>query len=196
MQKLVIASHNEGKVVEIRELIAPLGIAVISARQAHIDEPEETGATFAENAILKAVHSSKATAMPSLADDSGLVIPAIGGAPGIYSARWAGPKKNFSVAFSRIQNELSEKNLMVAPAYFMCALCLSIPGNTPRIFEGRIDGMLTFPPQGEHGFGYDPIFIPEGYDKTFAEIEAVEKNRISHRARAFSKFLDYLKEKV
>jgi len=187
---LVIASHNAGKVVEIGKLIAPLGIKVISATDANVDEPEETGDSFAENAALKSEYSSQLTRFPALADDSGLVVPAIGGAPGIYSARWAGPNKNFTVAFDRIQKELGDKS---AHAYFVCMLALTIPGSGTHLFEGRINGTLTFPPRGEKGFGYDPIFIPDGYDTTFAEFDPALKNRISHRAQAFAKFLDFLK---
>jgi len=187
---LVIASHNAGKVKEIGELIAPLGIRVISATDANVEEPEETGDSFAENATLKSEYSLSATGYPALADDSGLVVPALGGAPGIYSARWAGPNKDFSIAFARIQRDLGEKP---ANAYFICVLALSIPGRCTQIFEGRIDGTLTFPPRGNKGFGYDPIFIPEGYDKTFAEFDPDHKNSISHRALAFAKFLDFLK---
>ena len=190
--KLIIASHNAGKVAEIGELIAPLGISVISATDAHIEEPEETGDTFDANATLKAVHAAKATGLPSLADDSGLVVPSIGGAPGIYSARWAGPGKDFSIAFKRIQDELGNKS---ARAYFICVLALCIPHNgafTTHLFQGTINGTLTFPPRGEKGFGYDPIFIPDGYDITFAEFQPDLKNQISHRARAFEKFLHFL----
>ena len=187
---LVIASHNAGKVREIGALIAPLGIRVLSA---NIIEPEETGETFAENAVLKALHASEAAKLPALADDSGLVVPAIGGAPGIYSARWAGPDKDFSVAFERIQNELGDKP---KDAYFICVLALSIPGAGVEIFEGRINGHLTFPARGDKGFGYDPIFIPNGFDRTFAELDPDVKNGISHRARAFEKFLQFLKEKI
>lgn len=189
-QPLVIASHNKGKVVEIAEMIAPLGIRAISATEANIDEPEETGSTFAANASLKSEHAAASCRMPSLSDDSGLVIPAIDGAPGIYSARWAGPNKDFAAAFARIQKELGDKP---AAAYFICVLALSIPGKKTEIFEGRIDGTLTFPPRGDKGFGYDPIFIPEGYDITFGEIDPAIKNHISHRARAFAKFLKFLK---
>ncbi len=193
---LVIASHNEGKVKEINALIAPLGIKAISAATAGVDEPEETGDTFAANAALKSEYSANHTKLPALSDDSGLVVPAIGGGPGIYSARWAGPGKDFSVAFERIQNELGDKP---ADAHFICVLALSIPHSLSRalagtyIFEGRIDGKLTFPPRGDKGFGYDPIFIPENHDITFAEIDPATKNSMSHRARAFNKFLDFLK---
>lgn len=187
---LVIASHNAGKVTEIGELIRPLGIAVLSATQAGVDEPEETGDTFIANATLKSEHACDITHLPSLADDSGLVVPAIGGAPGIYSARWAGPNKDFTPAFARIQSELGDKP---ADAYFVCLLALSVPGQPTEIFEGRIHGRLVFPPRGEKGFGYDPIFIAKGHDQTFAEIEPSLKNSISHRAQAFALFLSHLK---
>lgn len=196
-KKIVIASHNKGKLKEIGELLAPLGFSMISAGEMGVDEPEETGLTFAENAILKAVNTTTKTELPALADDSGLAIPALGGAPGIYSARWAGADKNFDVAFARIQKELADKNIANAsgiPAYFICSLCLATPDSEPQIFEGRIDGTMTFPPRGLHGFGYDPIFIPEGYDITFAEMDSAQKHSISHRARAFAKFVQYLKD--
>jgi len=194
LEQLIIASHNEGKVREFGELIAPLGISAISAATANIPEPEETGNTFAENAALKALHASNATNLPSLADDSGLVIPALDGAPGIYSARWAGPDKNFNAAFERIQKELEIKapGALNAEAYFICVLALSIPGAPVQLFEGRIDGMLTFPPRGKKGFGYDPIFIPTGFNETFAQLDPGFKNSISHRAKAFEQFLAYL----
>ena len=189
---LVIASHNQGKVAEIRAMIAPFGIEVKSASEANIEEPEETGLSFAENAELKACHAMQATSLPSLADDSGLVIPALDGAPGIYSARWAGPGKDFSVAFSRIQTLLDEKKLRTADAYFIADLCLCLPGGAIHHFEGRVDGTLTFPPRGTQGFGYDPIFIPKDHDLTFGEIVPEKKHRMSHRARAFEKFLHFL----
>jgi XTP/dITP diphosphohydrolase len=192
---LIIASHNESKVEEIREMLDAFGMKVISAAEAGIDEPEETGKTFAENAELKARHASKHSHLPALADDSGIVIPALGGAPGIYSARWAGPDKNFSVAFERIEKELKQKNAEENPAaYFICVLSLALPGGEIKNFEGRIDGKLIFPPRGAKGFGYDPIFIPDGYAKTFADIDPAEKNRISHRARAFEKFVAFLQK--
>lgn len=194
--KLVIASHNKGKVKEIGELLAPLGLVVVSAAEMGVDEPEETGLTFAENAILKARNTAEKTGLPALADDSGLAIPALDGQPGIYSARWASADKKFALAFDRIRQELSARNIENpngTPAYFICALCLSLPDNTIEVFEGRIDGTLNFPPCGEHGFGYDPIFIPDGYAVTFAEM-GTNKHNISHRARAFEKFLKYLKE--
>ena len=193
-KKLVIASHNKGKVREIGELLAPLGLSVISAGEMGVDEPEETGDSFAENATLKALNTAEKTGLPALADDSGLCVEDLGGSPGIYSARWAGEAKDFTVAFDRIQKELSDIGIDSPnpKAYFICSLCLAVPDADVQIFEGRIDGVLTFPPRGEHGFGYDPIFIPDGYDITFAEMNDAEKPAISHRAIAFKKFLESL----
>lgn len=190
IREIVIASHNAGKIKEFGAMLAPFNIKVHSAADFTIDEPEETGETFAENALLKARHAAGKSHLPSMADDSGLVVPALGGAPGVYSARWAGPNKDFSVAFSRIQSELGNKD---ASAYFMCVLCLCLPDGRAEYFEGHIDGKLTFPPRGDKGFGYDPLFIPDGYDITFAEFDASEKNRISHRARAFEKLMEFLR---
>jgi XTP/dITP diphosphohydrolase len=192
-QSLIIASHNQGKVAEIGALLAPLAVSVVSAGELGISEPEETGTTFVANAELKAIHSMQAGNKPALADDSGLVVPALGGSPGVYSARWAGPGKDFSVAFARIEKELAEKGAKApVAAYFACVLCLALPVGGVHVFEGRVDGTLTFPPRGEKGFGYDPIFIPDGYDVSFAQMAAAEKNRISHRARAFEQFLAFL----
>jgi XTP/dITP diphosphohydrolase len=188
---LVIASHNEGKVAEIREMIAPLAISVKSAADISLEEPEETGKTFTENAELKARHAAKASGLPALADDSGLVIPSLGGAPGIYSARWAGPNKDFPAAFARIEKELHGQTENVN-AYFIAVLSLCLPSGELHHFEGKIDGKLHFPPRGDKGFGYDPIFIPEGYNVTFAELDPAEKNHISHRARAFRQFMNFL----
>lgn len=196
-QKLLLASHNKGKVEELRALLAPLGIQVISAKEAGIDEPEETGTTFAENAQLKAEHAAAQSGLPALADDSGLVIPALGGAPGIYSARWAGPDKDFTAAFARIRSELDARGATSLPeAHFSCALCLYIPGESAHLFEGKADGTLTFPPRGDRGFGYDPVFIPAGYDITFGEMAEAEKNRISHRAEAFSQLKAFLQRRT
>ncbi len=194
LKKIVIASHNSGKLREIGELLAPLGMAVVSAGELGVDEPEETGLTFAENAALKARNTALKTGLAALADDSGLAIPALDGLPGIYSARWS-INKDFLPAFSRIEKELAQRGISNAngvDAYFVCALCLTLPDGTEEIFEGRIDGKLTFPLRGEHGFGYDPIFTPNGYNETFAEMDAAEKHKISHRARAFTKFIKWL----
>lgn len=193
ISELVIATHNAGKMREFAALMQPLGIAVKSAGELGIDEPEETGSTFTENADLKARHSAKASGLPVLADDSGLVIPALGGAPGIYSARWGGPNKDFSIAFARIRKELQEAGApLESPAYFSCVLSLCQNGKCVN-FEGRTHGTLTFPARGKNGFGYDPIFIPNGYDVTLAELDPSIKNKISHRAGAFVKFMEYIR---
>jgi XTP/dITP diphosphohydrolase len=185
--KLVIATHNPGKLAEFRTLVAPLGIAVMSSGDLHVTEPEETGDSFTANAELKARHTVLATELPSLADDSGLVVSALDGAPGIYSARWAGPSKDFAVAMDRIAHELTERGLTPTgtPAYFICALCLAWPDGHVEHVEGKVEGHLTFPPRGNNGFGYDPIFLPHGHDHTFGEMQPDAKERISHRAQAF-----------
>lgn len=192
--ELVIASHNQGKVREIAELLAPFGFTVTSAAAYGLPEPEETGLTFAANAEIKALATSEATGKASLSDDSGLAVEALDGAPGIYSARWAGENKDFGVAMERIRQELTAAGLPESAwrASFICALCLHVPGSAPQHFEGRINGLLTFPPRGERGFGYDPIFIPEGETRTFAEMSSSEKHAMSHRARAFSLFVNAL----
>jgi XTP/dITP diphosphohydrolase len=192
MQKLLIASHNPGKVREIGQVLEPLGIEVVSAAALNLPEPEETGATFHENAALKSKAAVAGSGLPSLADDSGLVIPALGGAPGIYSARWAGDDKNFSRAMQRIEQELGDA-AEGAAAYFVCVLSLALPDGTEHAFEGRVNGTLTFPPRGEKGFGYDPIFIPSGDTRSFAEMPAEEKHRISHRAEAFQQFVAFMR---
>lgn len=194
-KELLIASHNAGKVKEIGELLMPLGIAVRSAKELALPEPEENGKTFEENAAIKALAAAKASNMAALADDSGICVPALGGAPGIYSARWTGANKSYPDAFQRIMEELSEKGVAAegAAAYFICVLCLVQPGGEPRYFEGRIDGTLTFPPRGAQGFGYDPIFIPQLCTSTFAEMKAEKKHSMSHRGRAFAKLVEFLR---
>ncbi|MDX1974869.1 MAG: RdgB/HAM1 family non-canonical purine NTP pyrophosphatase [Rickettsiales bacterium] len=192
---IVIASHNQGKVKEFRALLEPLRIQVLSATDVNLEEPEETGHSFAANAELKARHAQLSSPYAALSDDSGLVIEGLGGAPGIYSARWAGPDKNWNAAFERIRTEfvLRKSSAEGASAYFICALCLCLPNGNVHHFEGRIDGILTFPPRGTYGFGYDPIFIPNGYDVTFGELDPKIKHEISHRADAFHKFVSFLK---
>jgi len=190
---LVVASHNPGKVREIKDLLAPFGIETKDASELGLAEPEETGTCFAANAELKARAAAEASGLAALADDSGLAVTALGGAPGIYSARWAGPGKDFSVAMARIERELDAMNAKDRTAKFVCALALAVPGGDCRIFEGEIHGTLTFPPRGEKGFGYDPIFVANGMEKTFAEIEPVQKHAMSHRARAFAKLIEVLK---
>ena len=191
---IVIASHNEGKVSEIRDLLTPLGVTVISAKSLNLPEPEENGLNFVENAKIKSEQAAKLSGNIALADDSGLCVPALDNAPGIYSARWAGEKKDFLQAAKRIEVELIEKGeeFVGQPAYFICVLALTYPNGVTETFEGKVDGRLSYP-RGNKGFGYDSIFVPEGYDITFGEMEADEKHSISHRAEAFAKFMEKLR---
>jgi XTP/dITP diphosphohydrolase len=191
-ERLVIASHNEGKVAEFRALLEPLGIEALSAASLGLDEPEETGGSFRANAEIKARTAAAGSALPALADDSGLVVAALAGAPGIRSARWAGPKKDFRRAMKRIEDALRERGCAPegARAHFVAALSLCWPDGHCESFEGRIDGRLTFPPRGEKGFGYDPIFIPEGSTITLGEMKPEKKHAISHRARAFERLVE------
>ncbi len=183
---LVIASHNKGKVREIAELLGAYVAYFPSAGDLNLAEPEETETSFIGNAELKARAAAALSGQPALADDSGLVVPALGGAPGIYSARWAGPDKDFSVAMRRVETELGDRD---PAAYFVCALTLAWPDGLTESVEGRIHGRLVFPGRGEKGFGYDPIFIAEGRDITFAEMDPHEKHSISHRADAFAQLV-------
>lgn len=185
--KLIVASHNPGKVREIKELLAPFDADVVSAGDIDLPEPEETGTTFVANAELKALASATGATAIALADDSGLAVTALNGAPGIYSARWAGPTKDFAVAMTKIESELGESP--DRSAKFVCALTLAWPDGHCETFEGTVAGKLTFPPRGEKGFGYDPIFIPDGYDITFAEMDPDKKHSMSHRADAFAKLV-------
>jgi XTP/dITP diphosphohydrolase len=185
-ERLVIASHNPGKLDEIAALLGPFGIETIGAGALGLPEPEETGTSFEENAALKARLATEAAGLPALADDSGLVVPALGGAPGIYSARWAGPDKDFATAMARVQRELGEKDRR---AHFVAVLALAWPDGEIALFRAEVHGRLTWPPRGERGFGYDPIFVPDGYEMTFGELDAA-KRRISHRARAFEKLME------
>ncbi|MGD9538620.1 MAG: RdgB/HAM1 family non-canonical purine NTP pyrophosphatase [Alphaproteobacteria bacterium] len=190
--RLVIASHNPGKVREIAALLAPYRIEVVSAGTLGLPEPEETGASFVENAALKAKAAAIDARLPALADDSGLVVPALDGAPGIYSARWAGPAKDFGVAMSRVEAELRARGLEPEgqPAHFVCALALAWPDGRCENFEGIVRGHLLFPPRGTQGFGYDPIFVADGHDITFGEMAPAAKHAISHRARAFALLIE------
>ncbi|WP_350335846.1 RdgB/HAM1 family non-canonical purine NTP pyrophosphatase [Coralliovum pocilloporae] len=195
---LVVASHNQGKVREIRELLAPFSIPVKSAGDLDLEEPEETGDTFEANAILKAEAAAKATGLPALADDSGLAIDALDGDPGIYSARWAGPEKDFPMAMRTVEEKLQAKGALTPEgrtARFVAVLCLAWPDGHHDLFRGEVEGQIVWPPRGEKGFGYDPVFLPEGEDKTFGEMTADEKHGprgdacgLSHRARAFALF--------
>lgn len=185
--RLVVASHNPGKVREIKDLLAPFGVEVVSAGELNLPEPEETGTTFRANAELKALAAARASGVPALSDDSGLAVAALDGAPGIYSARWAGPEKDFLAAMKRVHRELDGKD--DRRACFICALCLAWPDGHCETFEGRVDGTLVWPPRGDKGFGYDPIFRPEGHAITFGEMEPARKHAMSHRARAFDQLV-------
>ena len=192
--KVIIATHNPGKLAEMRDLLAPYGIETVSAGELKLPEPEETGTTFAENARIKATAATQRSGLPAFADDSGLCVDALGGAPGIHSARWAGPDKDFAGAMSNIQRIIDEKQTDDFRAHFVAALCLAWPDGHVEEFEARVDGTLVFPPRGTQGFGYDPIFLPDGFTRTFGEMSAEEKHGLpprgkglSHRARAFVK---------
>jgi XTP/dITP diphosphohydrolase len=187
--RLVIASHNEGKVREIADLFAPFGIETVSAGKLGLPEPEETGETFAENAELKAIAAARASRLPALADDSGLEVKALGGEPGIHSARWGGAAKDFGLAMERVHRELEISGGKDRKANFTCALALASPDGSAQVFEGKVFGTLTWPPRGTSGFGYDPIFVPEGHKETFGEMELELKDSISHRARAFENLM-------
>lgn len=190
--KVVIATHNAGKLVEMRELLAPFGVEAVSAGELGLPEPDETGTMFAENAAIKAHAAAKASGLPAFADDSGLCVDALDGAPGLFSARWAGPDKDFSGAMARIAAELDTRGATDRRAHFVSALVLAWPDGHTELFEGRVFGDLVAP-RGSLGFGYDPMFRPEGMDRTFGEISSEEKhgvdwqsgNALSHRARAF-----------
>jgi XTP/dITP diphosphohydrolase len=194
---LVIATHNPGKLREMRDLLAPYGIATEAAGELGLPEPQETGKTFEANARIKAVASARASGKPAFADDSGLVVDALDGKPGIHSARWAGPDKDFRAAMNRIQTLLIERDARAPEqrrAHFVAALCLAWPDGHVENFEGRVDGVAVWPPRGDKGFGYDPLFRPDGFDRTFGQMSAEEKHGLppqgqglSHRARAFLK---------
>ncbi|WP_294265281.1 RdgB/HAM1 family non-canonical purine NTP pyrophosphatase [uncultured Sphingomonas sp.] len=184
--KLVIASHNQGKVREIRALLAPYGIEPISAGELDLPEPEETGTTFVANAELKAMQAADLSGLPALADDSGMCVEALGGEPGIFSARWAGPTKDFAIAMQAVEDRLAA--IDPAPtraAHFACALAIAWPDGHVEWFEGRVDGTLVWPPRGDRGFGYDPMFLPDGGTETYGEMDPAEKHASSHRADAF-----------
>jgi XTP/dITP diphosphohydrolase len=195
--KVVIATHNPGKLTELRDLLAPHGVDAVSAGELGLPEPDETGSTFAENARIKARAATEATGLPAFADDSGLCVDALGGEPGIYSARWAGPEKNFDAAMQTIEDKLSALKTSNRRASFVAALCLAWPDGHTEDFEGRVEGTLVWPPRGTLGFGYDPIFLPAGFERTFGEMSADEKHGLpprgkglSHRARAFVQLAD------
>jgi XTP/dITP diphosphohydrolase len=198
--RLVIATHNPGKLTEMRDLLAPHGIDVVSAGELGLAEPEETGATFEANARIKAEAAAQATKLPAFADDSGLAVDALNGQPGIYSARWAGPTKDFNGAMTRVERLLQERGATETAkrgAHFVSALCVAWPDGHLEEVEARVDGTLVWPPRGSAGFGYDPMFQPNGHSRTFGEMTAVEKHGLpphglglSHRARAFVKLAE------
>ena len=185
--KLVIASHNPGKVREIADLVAPLGAEVVVAADLGLPEPEETGVTFTANAEIKARAAAAVSGLPVLADDSGLVVPALGGRPGTKSARWAGPERDFRLAMRRVEDGLAGKP--DRRAHFVCAMALGWPDGHCETFEGFVFGRLIWPPRGWRGFGYDPVFVPDGCERTFGEMEAEEKHALSHRADALGKLV-------
>lgn len=185
--KLVIASHNKGKVREIQDLLAPFGAEVISAGALGLAEPVEDGATFVANAEIKALAAATASGLPALADDSGLCVHALDNQPGIYSARWAGPDKDFALAMAEVQKGLD--GAIDLSAHFACALTIAWPDGHMESFEGTVQGAMTWPPRGDKGFGYDPTFVPEGFDATFAQMDPAQKHAMSHRARAFEKLV-------
>jgi len=198
--RLVIATHNPGKLAEMRDLLAPHGIEAISAGELGLREPDETGTSFRDNARIKAQAAASAAQLPAFADDSGLVVDALDGEPGIYSARWAGPDKNFAGAMAMIENKLKQRGA-TAPsqrkAHFVSALCVAWPDGHVEEFEARVDGVLVWPPRGDKGFGYDPMFLPDGHNRTFGEMPSDEKHGLpprgkglSHRARAFLKLAE------
>lgn len=198
--KLVIATHNPGKLAEMKELLAPYGIEAVSAGELGLSEPEETGSDFRSNAAIKAIAAAQAAKLPSFADDSGIVVDALDDAPGIYSARWAGPNKDFAAAMAQIERLLQERGATTPAqrkAHFVSALCVAWPDDHLEEVEARVDGTLVWPPRGTAGFGYDPMFLPDGHSRTFGEMESIEKHGLpplglglSHRARAFVKLAE------
>lgn len=189
--RLVVATHNPGKVWEINKQIGPYGLDAVSAKDLGLTEPEETETTFRGNAKLKALFAAKGAGLPALADDSGIEVDALDGAPGVYTADWAGPGRDFSIAMQRVHDELKERIGWTGepvPANFISVLCLGWPDGTAEFFEGKVYGSVVWPPRGTNGFGYDPIFVAEGQRLTFGEMEPAEKYAISHRTRAFDVF--------
>jgi XTP/dITP diphosphohydrolase len=189
--RLLLASHNRGKLAEIRALIAPYGLAVVSAGELGLPEPEETGSTFLDNARIKALAGASLAQLPSLADDSGLEVEALGGGPGVHSARWAGPGRDFRLAMARVAGELGERAAWTKEgprAAFTAVLCLAWPDGESAAFTGKVAGRLVSPPRGDKGFGYDPMFVADGHALTFGEMEPDDRHAISHRARAFAQF--------
>lgn len=190
IESLVLATHNKGKIAEMSSVLKPYVGTLLSANDIKFSEPEETGTTFAENALLKARSACKETGLPALADDSGLCVNALDGQPGIYSARWAGEDKDFDMAMGFIDTKLIDND--DRSAYFITVLALVFPDGQEHTFEGRVEGNLIWPPSGDKGFGYDPMFVQEGKRLTFGEMEPEEKRKISHRAKALEKLKDFM----
>ena len=188
--KLVIASHNEGKVRELGELFAPYGIACMSAGSLGLREPEETGKSFEENALIKARAAAQGARLLALADDSGLEVEALGGQPGIHSARWGGPDRDFDLAMARVHEELEATGGGYTRANFTCALALAAPNGEEIVTTGKVYGSIVWPPRGSRGFGYDPIFVPDGFRESFGEMDPGLKNELSHRMRAFERLIE------
>ncbi len=201
---IVVASHNAGKIREIEDLIGPFGFSAKSAAELNFEEPDETGTTFEENATIKALASAKASGLPALSDDSGIVIDALGGAPGVYTANWAETAdgtRDFAMAMEKVEKALAERGATETKdrtARFVSVLCLAWPDGHTELFRGEVEGHVVWPPRGQKGFGYDPVFQPEGYEATFGEMSAEEKHgwkpgdaaALSHRARAFKLFVE------
>ena len=198
--QLVIATHNPGKLAEMRELLAPYGIKAVSAGELGLDEPEETGDSFRANAQIKAIAAARSSQLPAFADDSGLAVDALDGAPGIFSARWAGPNKDFAAAMAQVERLLRERGATTPAqrrAHFVSALCVACPDGHLEQVEAKVEGTLVWPPRGTAGFGYDPAFLPDGHTRTFGEMTSIEKHGLpplglglSHRARAFVKLAE------
>ena len=189
--KIIFASHNNGKINEIREMLAPLGITVLSGNDLNLPDVEETGNTFEENAYIKALAAAKEQNIPCIADDSGLCVDAIGGRPGVYTARYA-PERDYNKGMDKLLNEIAETRSTNRSAHFSCVIVLAYPNGDYKSFEGRVDGSIASKKSGQAGFGYDPIFIPTGFNRSFAEFDSEEKNKISHRGRALQKFVEFL----
>lgn len=191
-KNLIFASHNKGKIAEIRKMLFPLGITILSGEDLNLPDVEENGKTFEENAYIKALAAARTQNIPCFADDSGLCVDAMGGRPGIYSARYA-PGRDFNKGMDKLLKELAEMPSKNRNAHFSCVIVLANPDGSYKSFEGRVDGRIAVQKSGSAGFGYDPIFIPTGFNRSFAEFNSDEKNKISHRGRALQKFLQYLK---
>ena len=191
--RLVVASHNRGKLREFEALLKPHDLSVVLGADLGLPEPDETGTTFEENAEIKAIAAAEAAKLPALADDSGVVVDALGGDPGVYSARWAGPAKDFSAAMAKVEEKLRIAGAVTPEARsarFVAVLCLAFPDGFAELYRGEVAGTLVWPPRGSGGFGYDPMFVPTGLNRTFAEITPAEKHAVSHRARAFARFAE------